>query len=200
MRNTITIVFLSALILCAAGCAPTGIIAHGTTRTGEFFGDTGITGNSNVVTIEKWSRLCKLSIIGNQNEVFIEEGVRIPRIEVFGNDNVVSIPHGLVVQFNHFGNRNRLVERERSMTQVPPRETMIIVGPSLPVQPAPTTTYVAPAETPVYEQPAESPGVVITPPGISTVPIESDAVEYQDSPVEETREEPPSDEPDPSLK
>ena len=99
-------------IFVFAGCATgTSVVAHDTTRSGQFFGPCGITGNNNVVTVERWSRLTKLSIIGDGNQVVIEEGVRIPSIEVWGSDNTVSIPQGLIVKFTQIGHRNRLIER-----------------------------------------------------------------------------------------
>jgi hypothetical protein len=94
------------------GCANNNVVANNSSRTGQFFGDFGITGNNNVVTIEQWSKLTKLSIIGDGNEVIVEEGVRLPSIEVFGSDNVISVPDYLIVQMNQVGDGNRLVRRQ----------------------------------------------------------------------------------------
>jgi hypothetical protein len=99
-------------LLGMAGCANSNVVANNSSRSGQFFDDFGITGNNNVVTIEQWSKLTKLSIIGDGNEVIVEEGVRLPMIEVFGSDNVISVPDYLIVQMNQVGDGNRLVQRQ----------------------------------------------------------------------------------------
>jgi hypothetical protein len=110
---------VAVLLATLQGCASNNVVANDSNRSGQFFGDMGITGDNNVVTVEQWSRLDKLSIFGDGNEVIVEEGVVLPLVEIFGSDNIVSVPDYLLVQVNQVGHRNRIVERESEPAPAP---------------------------------------------------------------------------------
>ena len=151
MRRIVLLVVPLGILSVLVGCAPgTSSVSHGTTPRARFYGDAGITGHNNVVTIDKWSRINKLSILGNANDVIVEDGVRVPLIEVWGSDNTISIPHGMIVQFRQVGSRNRLVERAPRVGEMPPATAMPIEElPPVPVYtppPAPEFTPVDPLQ------------------------------------------------------
>jgi len=105
------VVLLSGIILLNSGCGDNNIVADSSVKSGTYYAETGITGDANVVTIERGSRLSKLSILGDGNEVEVEDGVRMPRIEIFGSDNTITVPGDLLVQMNEVGHRNQLIRR-----------------------------------------------------------------------------------------
>lgn len=119
--NKLMVLITTCGFMLLAGCAHNNVVADSTTRSGSFYGDMGITGDFNVVTVEKHSRLTKLSILGHGNEVIIEEGVRLPAIEVFGSDNVISVPDYMLVQMNQVGSRNQLIRRPASDPEITTR-------------------------------------------------------------------------------
>ena len=163
MKTTLSAAVIFGVALLCSGCASgTSLWSHGAVRSGQFFGDAGISGNNNVVTIQKWSRMNKLSIYGDNNEVTLENRVRVPLIEVWGSGNTVSIPYDMIVQFNQAGRNNRLVERvsrpldgpigfEPEPVVMPEPVTVREIEP-MPMESAEPTTI-----TPVYTPPAPEP-------------------------------------------
>lgn len=128
MLRTFCGLSIVTLILLGTGCGDNNIVANSTVKSGTYYADTGITGDSNVVTIERGSRLSKLSIIGDGNEVEVENGVRLPRIEVWGSDNTISVPGDLLVQMNEVGHRNQIIRRP--MPEVADQPVLFETGPA----------------------------------------------------------------------
>ncbi len=110
--RTITLAVTVFGLLAGVGCATNPMVANGVTRTDTYFGDLGITGNGNVITIADGSRVPKLSLIGNNNSITVEEGATIQKIEFLGKNNTVSIPDYLYIRTSEIGS-NRIVRRPR---------------------------------------------------------------------------------------
>ncbi|MCG3128335.1 MAG: hypothetical protein CHACPFDD_03218 [Phycisphaerae bacterium] len=113
-----------ALLAGACGCSNSTLVAHNTARNGAFYGDYGVFGNNNQVTIARDSRLKKLSIIGDGNSVTVEDGARVVKIEFWGKNNTVSIPFGLKLREAEVGHGNAIVQRPE-----PAQESMVPAAP-----------------------------------------------------------------------
>jgi len=121
----------ATIFLATLGCSSNRIIGHNLKQVGRWWGELGITGHLNEITVQSGSRLTKLSIIGDANQVVIEEHATLGKIEVWGGNNTVSIPEHLVVRMNQVGKGTRIIRRphaaslptEAAMeTHVPPPE------------------------------------------------------------------------------
>jgi len=103
---------LTATLFLAAGCSSTNrIVGHEMIEAGHWYGELGITGHLNKITVEPRSRLTKLSIFGDANQVDVENNVALGKIEIYGENNVVTIPEHLVVRVAQIGDGNRVVRR-----------------------------------------------------------------------------------------
>lgn len=123
----------------ATGCvASNRIVGHRIHQSGTWYGELGITGHLNEITILRGSRLNKLSIIGDGNFVVVEDHVTLGKVEIWGENNTVSIPGELVVRKNIAGSRS-------------------VVVPRAPGEPPPTRAGVAATQPPVEETPPETP-------------------------------------------
>lgn len=112
MKNTALIVVAALVLMGASGCSSTNrIVGHYLTQTGHWYGELGITGNINNVTVQTGSTLTKLSIIGDGNKVDVEDRVTLGKIEIWGERNTVSIPEYLVVRVAAFGVGNQIIRR-----------------------------------------------------------------------------------------
>jgi len=136
---------VAALALPAgSGCiASNRIVGHRIHEAAAWYGELGITGHLNEITIRSGSRLNKLSLIGDGNYVIVEEGVTLGKIEIWGENNIVSVPQSLVIRKNVSGSKSVVVPRAPG--EAPPRRTS-----------APPPTAQPMAEEPAEELPAET--------------------------------------------
>ncbi len=114
MKNVRSVVLTTALLLTfLTGCAYNALVGHRVSRSGVFYGELGITGNLNELTIERESRMSKLSLLGDGNKVFIQDDVRLPRIEFWGSNNEISVPDYMYdgIRTNNVGKFNSIVKR-----------------------------------------------------------------------------------------
>lgn len=111
MRAIAGMALLAMLAAWSTGCARTSIAGHGNLRTNQFFGNLGITGDGNNVTIEDGSKVTKLSILGNNNTVTVEDGANLYRIEFWGKGNIVSVPEYLAIRATEVGT-NQIIRRK----------------------------------------------------------------------------------------
>lgn len=118
MKKMVLSVIALGLCLGSLGCAHNAIVADGASRADTYFGDVGVTGNGTNVTILRYSRVSKLSLLGNNNVVTVEDGAAVRRIEFWGKGNTVSLPEDLVVRTTEVG-RNQLLRRARQRTTLP---------------------------------------------------------------------------------
>ncbi len=143
MRNILLVGTLAAgLLLAAAGCAHNPIVGDGVVRSDLFYGDVGITGNGATVTIQRGSKVHKLSVIGNDCNITVEDGVTMYKIEFWGKNNTVSLPDDLVVHTAQVG-ANQIIRRPRQT-----RPTTEYEEPARTPWPPPTTPPVEPETTP----------------------------------------------------
>lgn len=111
MRTRVELISLCGLLLALTGCAGNSIIAHKTTRSAQWYGDVGITGHQNVVTIERNSLVFELSIMGDGNEIIVEDDASLAKIEVWGSNNTISLPANMHPKYRNVGDNNRVLNR-----------------------------------------------------------------------------------------
>jgi hypothetical protein len=140
---------VASLWLAAAGCAVNPSVGKGITTAQKYFGDLGVEGHNQNVTILTGSRVTKLSIIGDNNTVTAEDGAAVYRVEFWGNGNTVIVPENLwILRTNNVGT-NQVIRRPSGAPPVPPLEPL--------------------AETPKSGAPKASPGAA----GTSAEPAEA---------------------------
>ena len=166
-RAMVLCALATGLVLANTGCAPNPIVGSNMVMTQQYFGDFGVTGHGNNITILPGSRLHKLSIIGDNNTLTVQDDVTIWKIEFWGKGNTVSVPEYLSVRSNDVG-ANQIIRRP--YTPVPlPRTT----------EPPPAYTP-PPPEKPAAAQPAVKPPP--KPAEESPLPPEADMMESESSP------------------
>jgi hypothetical protein len=148
MRKLLAATFIVGIALGVTGCAPNAYVGHQNAWAGVWFGDLGIKGNGNNVTVQRGSNLRKLSVWGDSNTATVEDGVTLVHIEFFGQNNTVTLPAGLLIRLTDVGKGNTLVRRPEvwdRMTETPygPAPTIVPLPPVGGTQ-APTGTPVTP--------------------------------------------------------
>lgn len=146
MKKLLAATIVVGVSLGVAGCAQNAFVGHQNGWAGVWFGDLGIKGNGNNVTVQRGSNLRKLSVWGDCNTATVEDGVTLVHIEFFGKNNTVTIPAGLLVRLTDWGKGNTLVRRPEvwdRMTEVPYSAAPVVISPG-PVTPIPMGTPVAP--------------------------------------------------------
>ena len=133
MSRTLAMALLLVVAAGVAGCpSDNRLVGHRMTRSGEWYGEFGIFGNSNDITVVHGSRLTYLKIAGDGNNVTLEDGVPCGKIEVFGGNNTISVPEGLRLRDSIIGHRNRIIRRAGGdagrMHEYPPVESSYDMG------------------------------------------------------------------------
>ena len=150
--KALTIGALTAgLLLFSTGCAHNSIMASNVVRVGNFFGDLGVKGDGNDVTVMRASRLRKISLWGDNNTITVEDGATIGHVEFFGLQNTVSISDNLIVRLSEIGRGNQLIRRQ-TVPETEVRPETYYVPPT-----APASGGTAEQMTPVGEIPVEQP-------------------------------------------
>lgn len=147
MRTRVGLLVTCGAILALCGCAGNSVIAHKTTRAAKWYGDVGITGHQNVLTIEKNSLVFELSIMGDNNEVIVEDGASLAKIEIWGSNNTVTLPDGMHPKYRSVGDNNKVQNR------VAPWRTGADTDPTY----IPPDAANSPSNTPANPPPAEKP-------------------------------------------
>lgn len=142
------------MLALACGCAHNVIDGKGSVQTGQYFGDVGVTGNGNQITIERGSRVWKLSIIGHNNTITVQDGVTLNRVEFIGKGNVVNLPDNLLIRTTATQGPNQIVRRPAERGPV----IDYLPGEALPPV-TPTTTVITSTPAPVPSEPAPPPPV-----------------------------------------
>jgi len=154
MTRTALIAMGAAALLAASGCSSTNrIVGHNLIQTGHWYGELGITGDSNNITVETGSRLTKLSVLGDGNTVTVEEHCSVGKIELWGENNTVNIPDYMVVRIAQWGPENQIVRRGPGTPAPMPR---LAADRAAEPPEQPTTIDAAPADEPVGEPVEES--------------------------------------------
>lgn len=98
------------LVTICCGCATSNrIVGHNMIEIGDWYGELGVNGDLNQVTVQRGSRVSKLSILGDANIIRVEEGVTLPKVEIWGGRNTVFVPQYLLVRVSQVGNGNQVV-------------------------------------------------------------------------------------------
>ncbi len=152
-----------------AGCATNATVARGSERVGTYFGDLGITGNGNNVTVLGDSRLRKVSFIGDNNVVNVADRATIAHIEFFGKNNTITIPASLMVRMTEWGRGNTVVRRPEVWDDTIQEETVFIPRSAEP--PAGMSESMSPSVTTIPDTSySASPGAAQPPPTRETSP------------------------------
>jgi hypothetical protein len=158
MNRIVCTTLTSALLWIASGCANVSMVAHGSSRSGVWFGDVGIKGNGNNVTVLDKSRLTKLSIWGDENTVTVQDEVTLPYVQFYGNNNIVSVPDILMIRVTEVGNGNRIIRRPLKADTSAEAETLYVPPPESATTPAATEpTPTSPPETTPREPASKEP-------------------------------------------
>lgn len=116
MKKAACVVLAWGLLSVSVGCGPSNrVVGDRLIKQEQYFGDLGVTGHLNEVTVLRGSDLVKLSVIGDANQVNIDEGVTLGKVEVWGSDNVISVPEHLVLRQSSVGNRTTILRRPHNM-------------------------------------------------------------------------------------
>lgn len=167
MNKILGIVVALAALVSLTGCAHNIVKGHESSRVGIFFGDVGIDGSNNVLTIQNRSRVTKLSILGSGNRIMVEDDVTLPHIEFCGRDNEVSVPGQLMYRVTEVGANNRVIRRQ-IIWELPRTAETAHAG-------------TAPAPPPAPTRPPHT-GAAATPPAPSPQPPDEDAPNPPDVP------------------
>jgi hypothetical protein len=129
MNKGAWVLVIGSLLACS-GCTSTNrIVGREGVHAGDWYGELGITGHVNQVTVKSGSRLDKLSIIGDLNKVFVEDRVVLAKVEVWGENNEISVPEWLIVRDYRVGKNNRIVRRtQRGTIDVDSPDAELIEG------------------------------------------------------------------------
>jgi hypothetical protein len=151
MTRTALIATAAAALLAAAGCSSTNrIVGHNLTQAGHWYGELGITGDRNNITVQAGSRLTKLSVLGDGNTVTVEERCSLGKIELWGQENTVTVPDYLVVRIAQWGPANQVIRCEAGAA-VPMLQLAADRAAEIPEQPIQVNP------TPI-DEPADEPG------------------------------------------
>ena len=137
------------LLLTVTGCASNPLVGSNGAGSRQYFGDVGVVGHNNVLTVEKGSKVPHLSIQGNGNTVTVEDGAWVDRVEFWGNGNTVSLPNDILVRGTQIGS-NTIVRRARAPST--PLYTPVEAPGSLPVPEVEAFPPPAPAARPTPER------------------------------------------------
>ncbi|MFN0138327.1 MAG: hypothetical protein ACKVS9_19665 [Phycisphaerae bacterium] len=136
------VVLTGMALVLGSGCGmEMRVVAHRTETNKQWFGDMGITGHQNKVTIANGSRVQTLSIIGDGNELLVEDNCTLSKIEIFGENNRVSIPERLIIRDSIVGKGNTIERRPRVIDNSRPTPTRSM---SVPEDQVPAGTSDAP--------------------------------------------------------
>lgn len=111
MRKEVCGIVLIGVVALMTGCS-NRVVGHRGIHASVWNGHLGVTGHLNQVTIQKGSRLDKLSVIGDGNDIKVEEQVTLGKLEIWGENNTISIPDRLLIREDRIGKRNSLVRRK----------------------------------------------------------------------------------------
>lgn len=143
MRGTLLSALAIGLLAAAAGCARNPFVGSGIVGQRQCFGDVGIRGYDNNLTLLSGSKVRKLSIWGDNNRVTVEDGVTLSQIEFFGYGNTVSVSDTLVVRTSEVGT-NQLIRRPRELRGPKDLSEWDAAAPTYPPPPAQPPTEPAP--------------------------------------------------------
>jgi hypothetical protein len=155
MTRTSLTAFAACALLAVTGCASDNrIVGHNLKQVGHWYGELGITGHLNEITVQSGSRLTKLSIIGDANHVVVEDQTTLGKIEVWGENNTITVPEHLVVRMYQVGKGTRIVRQPRE-TPSPTEAAVRTYAPPIRLEVEPPAEPVA---EPAVEPPVEPSG------------------------------------------
>jgi hypothetical protein len=163
---------LLGVVLLTSGCTgrwKTNPIVNprGSVEARRYYGNVGIEGNGNNVTMQAGSNVPRLSIFGHNNQVVVEDGCTLFEVEIVGDGNIVNLPARHVLVRAKIWGKSSVTYRGTTLSDLPtgyrpPPEyivpadgTTTIIDDGATVLPR---TGVAPTTPPTERQPV-SPGV-----------------------------------------
>jgi len=111
MNRVLATAVLAVVLLMLAGCASNAIVGNQLTQENHWYGELGISGHLNKLTVLGDSRLTRLSVIGDANTIVVQDDATLAKIEICGKNNTISVPENLVIRESIWGEGNRVVRR-----------------------------------------------------------------------------------------
>ncbi len=168
MRTFAILAWTAGLLVFTAGCAVNSIVGHGAMGVGPYFGNVGMVGHNQTVTISRGSKVPKLSIQGNNCNVTVEDDAWVGKVEFLGNGNTVSIPADLLIGCTQIG-ANTIIRRppmrrageewpsyEETTTPPTPKESRAPVGGGTPLTPKVKASPPAGEKAPTEPNPVDA--------------------------------------------
>lgn len=125
MKRSVAFALLLAVAAGGVGCASDNrLVGHRMTRGDQWYGEFGIFGNLNDITVLRGSRLTYLKIAGDGNKVMVEDSVPVGKIEIWGSNNTISISEALRLRDSIVGHGNRIIRRPIGAPQEMPLQPL----------------------------------------------------------------------------
>lgn len=165
MKQASGLLLGSLLLVLASGCSGDNrIVGHELRQEGRWYGDFGVVGNLNNITIKTGSSLSTLKVVGDGNKIFVEDHVPCGKVEIWGANNEVSVPEGLRLRQAIVGNGNNVIRRpalllDASGNPIAPPPGMQPMGERMPPPsgPSPGASQRAPGAAPQQSPPGSVP-------------------------------------------
>jgi hypothetical protein len=114
MSRALATTVVPVALLMFAGCASNAIIGDQLTQEDQWYGELGVTGHLNKLTVLGESQLTRLSVIGDANTIVVQDDATLAKIEIFGENNTISVPENLVIRESILGKGNQVIRRPMS--------------------------------------------------------------------------------------
>lgn len=158
--RVVGVALAAALVLLSSGCVSSNrIVANRVVQSNTWYGELGITGVGNDITVQRGSDLTRLSIIGDFNRVRIEPRSTCGKIEIWGKECQVFVPAGMVIRKNVVGHGSEVVFYDPKAQPAGPGDDRPWIEELPNDDPYQTTTYTGePADAPARGRPGSYPG------------------------------------------
>ena len=111
MSRVLATTIVPVALLMLAGCASNAIIGSQLAQENHWYGELGVTGHLNKLTVLGESQLTRLSVLGDANTIVVQDDATLAKIEICGENNTISVPENLVIRESILGKGNQVIRR-----------------------------------------------------------------------------------------
>lgn len=111
MNRVLALTVVPVALLMLAGCASNAIIGSQLAQEDHWYGELGVTGHLNKLTVLGESQLTRLSVLGDANTIVVQDDATLAKIEICGENNTISVPENLVIRESIWGKGNQVIRR-----------------------------------------------------------------------------------------
>ncbi len=111
MNRVLALTVVPVALLMLAGCASNAIIGSQLAQENHWYGELGVTGHLNKLTVLGESQLTRLSVLGDANTIVVQDDATLAKIEICGENNTISVPENLVIRESIWGEGNQIIRR-----------------------------------------------------------------------------------------